>query len=166
MTSNDGPGQHPWLQHALRRVPWRQQTQTTAIAVLVLIVAIIIGALYLAQAMTSATTGRQLEDMQAQRNRIQQENEQIRAEIAAYRSVPRLIERARELGFVFIDRSQIEYLLVESYTPDRPETVAPLREEPELIPAYDETFGGWLELQWNALVSQFEAWTGSDAAAE
>lgn len=166
MTSNEGPQRRQWLQHTLRRVPWRDQTQTTAIAMLALIVAIIIGALYLAQAMTTATTGRQLEEMQAQRNRLQQENEQIRAEIAAYRSVPRLIERARELGFVFIDRSQIEYLLVEGYTPARPETVAPLQEEPGLIPVYDETFGGWLEQQWNALVSQFESWTGSDETAE
>lgn len=163
MSEHDNPRQEAWFQHALKRAPWRQQSQTTAIASLILIVAIIIGALYLAQATSIATTGRQLEDMQAAILRLQQQNELISADIALYRSLPRLFARASDLGFIMADNEQIEYLNVEGYSPNRPETVAPLETEmlPD-VPEYDETFGGWLQKQWDTLVQQFEQWTSSD----
>jgi len=47
------------IQHTLRRAPWRRQSQLAAIIALALIVAIIIGALYLAQVTAISTTGRQ-----------------------------------------------------------------------------------------------------------
>ncbi len=151
-----------WIQHTLRRAPWQRQSQLATMIALALIVAIIIGALYLAQATTTATTGREMEDMAAYRDRLVRENEQIRAEIAQMRSIPRLITRAQQLGFVFADRDQMEYLVVEGYMPELPESVAPLQqEEVAPLPDYDETFSGWLQQQWEALVMQFEEWAGS-----
>ncbi|HLV35036.1 MAG TPA: hypothetical protein VKY59_07990, partial [Spirillospora sp.] len=88
-----------WIDHALRRTPWRSQRQAAALVALGFFVALIIGALYLSQAVAVATTGRQLEALIAERNRLEQVNEELRAEIAGLRSVPRLQQRARELGF-------------------------------------------------------------------
>ena len=144
-----------WLDHALRRTPWRTQRQAVALAFLGFFVALIIGALYLSQAAAVATTGRQLEDLIAERNQLEQMNEQLRAEIASLRSVPRLQQRARELGFDLATREDIEYLVIDGYDPrlpaDRPVT---LDVAAEAAPVYDETFTGWLQQQWDAFTGQ------------
>jgi hypothetical protein len=163
MAQNKDSDRSQWIQHTLRSAPWRRQSQLATIMALMLIVAIIIGALYLAQVTTVATTGRQNEDLQDYRDRLVRENEEIRADIAALRSVPRLLRRAQELGFTYADRDRIEYLIVSGYIPEQLTSVAPLRPEDEAaLPLYDETFSGWLRQQWQNLVAQFEEWAGSE----
>lgn len=147
-----------WIGHALRRARWQPQRQVAALAAMSMLVGIIIGALYLSQASQTSTLGRQLEEMIAQRNQLQQANEQIRAEIARQESVPRLLARAQELGFQPARRDQIEYLLVEGYNPNRGRIIIPVREEAS-APTYDETFTGWLQQQWDALVVQFRSFS-------
>ena len=153
-----------WLQHALRRRSWQVQRQAVALGALGLFVAIIIGALYLAQASSLSTLGRQLENLIAERNRLEQTNEQLRAEIAQLRSVPRLLARAQELGFVPATRDQIEYLVIDGYNPNRSQTVAPVQaeEDEEPLPVYDETFIGWLQQQWDSFQDQFESFSGEE----
>lgn len=153
-----------WLQHTLRRRSWRVQRQAVALGALGLFVAIIIGALYLAQAASLSTLGRQLEDQIAERNRLEQTNEQLRAEIAELRSVPRLLARAQELGFVQAARDQIEYLVIDGYNPNRAQTVAPVEQETgeEPLPVYDETFIGWVQQQWDSFQQQFEGFSGEE----
>ena len=144
-----------WFQHALDRRPWQTQQQAFALVTLSFVVALIIGALYLAQAAASSTTGRQLEERIAERNQIEQANEQLRAEIATYQSVPRLRERALQLGFFEAGRENIEYIIVPGYNPSQPQAPAlptPLSAEP--VPVYDETFLGWLQQQWDAFSRQ------------
>ncbi len=156
--SSNNPG---WIQHALRTAPWRRQSQLVAMIALALSVPIFIGARYLAQATTPATAGRQMEELLAQRERLVREGEQLRAEIADMRSIPRLESRARELGFEEARRDQQQYLVVEGYLPEQVTSVAPLVPEQSTLPDYDETFGGWLQEAWGSLVDQFEAWVGS-----
>jgi cell division protein FtsB len=145
-----------WIGHALRRTGLKPQRQAFALATLGLVVGIIIGALYLAQAASTSTLGRQLEDLVARRNELEQTNEQLRAEIAALQSVPRLRARAQELGFELATRDEIEYLTIEGYNPNRMQIVTRIEEEAELAPLYDETFTGWLEQQWDSFATQFE----------
>ncbi len=143
-----------WLDHALRRTPWRSQRQAFALAALGFFVALIIGALYLSQAAAVATTGRQLETLIAERNALEQANEQLRAEIASLRSVPRLQQRARELGFDLAGREDIEYLVIDGYNPDRAREPIRLEVQTDAVPMYDETFTGWLQQQWDAFAGQ------------
>lgn len=164
MAQQDRTGRAQWIQHALRSAPWRRQSQLAAILALALIVSIIIGALYLAQVTTVATTGRHNEELQAYRDSLVRQNEQIRADIAELRSIPRLLRRAQELGFTYADRADIEYLIVDGYMPVQPESVAPLQPEDDALPVYDESFPEWISKQWDALMAQFEAWAGSDAS--
>lgn len=146
-----------WIDHALRRTPWRTQRQALALAFLGFFLAIIIGGLYLAQAAAVSTTGRQLEDLIAERNQLEQANEQLRAEIARLQSVPRLLDRARELGFTLAERASIEYLVIPGYQPnsDAP-VVTPAPANPVVYGTYDETFVGWLQEQWDAFTHQFQ----------
>ncbi len=146
-----------WIDHALRRSPWRNQRQTLILAALGFVVTLIIGALYLSQAAAVVTTGRQLEALITERNRLEQQNEQLRAEIASLRSVPHLQERARELGFDLADNQDIEYLVVEGYDPDYQDQPITLAVQPDAAPLYDETFGGWLQQQLDTFSRQFNS---------
>ncbi len=149
-----------WLQHALRRAPWRAQVQASALVALVLVVAIIIGALYLAQATSAATAGRDLEDLTFEIKRLEQEIEHLRAEIAAAQTVPNLTRRAQELGFAPAANDHILYLVVEGYHPPQAEPVVPVG-QPSL-PEYDETLNDWLTVQWNNLLSLLQLRNGGE----
>ena len=48
--------------------------------------------------------------------------------------MPRLEQRAEELGFVTANENDIEYLVVNGYNPDREVTVAPLTTKPQPVP--------------------------------
>ncbi len=155
-----------WLQHTLDRSRWRPQRQAVALMTLSLFVAIIIGALYLSQASSASALGRQLEDLIAQRDDLEQENEQLRAEIASLQSMPRLQQRAEALGFVTASENDIEYLVVNGYNPDREVSVAPLTTKPQPVPSYDESFTGWLQQQIDTLRQQLQGFTSQSPTSQ
>lgn len=127
-----------------------------ALGTLGLFVAIIIGALYLSQSASSAALGRELEVLIAQRNNLEQQNEQLRADISSLRGVSRLLVRAAELGFVSATNNEIDYLVINGYNPNRSETVAPITEPDVELPAYDESFIGWVQQQFESFGRQLE----------
>src|SRR5262245_21698443 len=150
-----------WVEHAIQDTPWRIQRQVVALAGLGLFIAIIIGTLYLAQSASVATLGRQLEALIAQRNDLEQTNEQLRSEIASYRTVSRLLARARALGFEDAQSNQILYLYVEGYNPNRDVVTAPPQPaQTKNLPSYNESFVGWLQEQWDNLIRQFQGFSG------
>lgn len=151
-----------WFAHAMERTRWRPQRQAVALGTLGVFVAIIIGALYLAQAAATSTLGRQLEELIAVRTELEQENERLRGEIAELRSVPRLLARAEELGFTKAGSSQIEYLIVDGYNPNRAQIITDSHEDERQIPVYDESFTGWLQQQWDSFIEQLESFTSRD----
>jgi hypothetical protein len=150
------------IQHALKDNQWRFQKQAVALAGLGVFIAIVIGALYLAQSASVSTLGRQLENLIAKRNQLEQANEQLRADISQMRSVPRLLARAEELGFVKATEDQIEYLYVPGYNPNRPTTATTTVDTTTKLPVYDETFLGWAQQQWDNLVKQFSGFSGGN----
>ncbi len=153
-----------WIGHALRRTRWRPQRQALALGSLGMFVAIIIGALYLAQAASTSALGRQLEDQISVRNQLEQQNEKLRGDIASLQSVPRLLARAQELGYTLAGPEAIEYLTIAGYNPERSLSGNRLSAEPTptptlLPPTYDETFTGWVQQQLDQLSSQFNSFT-------
>ena len=142
--------------------PWRPQTQSAAIVAMVLVVALIIGALYLAQATTTVSTGQQLLQLESTRDYLQRTNEDIDAQIANKRNISTLRGRAQALGFVPVDPDRLQYIVVPGYSPDRATATPEVAAKSDFT--YDETFNGWAQQQWNILVKQFEAWTGRDSA--
>ncbi|MFZ4814629.1 MAG: hypothetical protein ACOYL5_08845 [Phototrophicaceae bacterium] len=145
-----------WIQQAVRRAPFRDRREIFWLTVLAMFMAIVIGALYLSNVAETSTIGRQLEVLIEEQERLEQENEELRIEIAELRSVPRLLARAEALGFRQAVSSEVEYLIVAGYSPQRERTVAPIRDEDaEPIPVYDETLIGWLRQQVDTLGRQF-----------
>jgi len=154
-----------WIQHTLDRSRWRPQRQVLALATLALFVLMIMGALYLSQSSSSSELGRQLEDLIAQRDDLEQQNEELQAEIASLQSMPRLQQRAEELGFAPADSSDIEYLVVNGYNahPNPNAAVVPVQPKPQTAPTYDESFTGWVQQVIDSLKQQIDSFTSQEA---
>lgn len=139
----------------VQRNEWRPTRGMIAVGTLALFVAIIIGALYLSQSASTSAVGRQLEAMVNERNELERQNEQLRAEIASLRGVGRLLTRAQELGFQQAGATDIDYIVVDGYEPERVSVA--IEAQPEAAaPVYDESFTGWVQQQLDALRQQFE----------
>jgi hypothetical protein len=156
-----------WFNQALRQAPWRTQTQATSLVMATVIMVAVIGALYLAQVSRTAAIGRHLQDLEAERQILEQQNAQLRAENAALQSVPRLIAEAERQGFHTAAAEDIEYLRIENMaqpvvvvTPISPPSVD------EMVPAYDETLGSWLGQQIAAWIEQIGQFFGTTPASD
>ena len=143
-----------WVEHALRRSVWKPERQVFALATLGVVIALLLGALYLFQVANEASINNELREMQTQRDELERLNQELRSEIAALTSVPNLQVRARELGFQLAGSGQIEYLLVADYYPDQADTVASItadlsnEDDPD---NYDETFVDWFGNQLESI---------------
>ena len=148
-----------WFQHTFNRRRFQTQSQATAIAILSVAILLILGSLYLSQVAAFAITNREIEDLISRRDEIKQQNEQLIGEIASFRTVPRLYARAMEIGFRPATNDDIEYLIFEGYSPNRqarPFAAAPRHNAEPATSEYDETFGGWLQAQFDLLRRQFQ----------
>jgi hypothetical protein len=155
------PNEDGWLEHQLRQAPWRTQTQGTSLVMAAVVMVAVIGALYLAQSSRTAAAGRRVQELEAQRQLLVQRNAQLGAEIAALRSVPRLIREAETMGYHAARSDEVEYLVVRGVAQPEEDLVAQAREpeEPaqaaEPVPEYDETLEGWLSARFAEFSVQF-----------
>ena len=150
--------------HALYRRAFNPRRQAASLAILGMFVAIFIGALYLSQSSATSTLGRQLSELIEERDALQQMNEQLRAEIAGYRTVERLFRRAQELGFQLARAQDIQYVVIDGYNPNRTVSVIPLESETTPLPEYDESFSGWVQQQWDTLIQQVQQFNNREVS--
>jgi hypothetical protein len=94
-------------------INWRLERKAALGMMLILITLSLIGWLYLTQASSLTTTSFQIEQLRAELAALKQENAQSELEIAQWDTLPRIEERARELGFG--PPSQVLYLPVPNY---------------------------------------------------
>jgi hypothetical protein len=153
----EGPELPPQKQ-AIPRSPWNSPAQSAAVIGLIVVVAIIIGALYLAQATITATTGSELIALARTRDYLQRAISDTESKIALKKNINALKGRAYELGFRDAGPEEQDYIVVEGYSPIRATPTPQLSPVPTFV--YDETFNGWVQQQWDALVAQFEQWMG------
>lgn len=157
------PHDEGWLEHQLRQAPWRTQTQGTSLVMAAVVMVAVIGALYLAQSSRTAAAGRHVQELEAQRQLLVQENAQLGAEIAALRSVPRLIREAEAMGYHPAQSGEVEYLVVRGVAQPEEDIIAEAQkseesEQPaETVPQYDETLEGWLSARFAEFSVQFAA---------
>lgn len=145
-----------WMR-AFKQAPWRTQTQAVAVWSITLLVIAVIGGLYLAVASRAGTAGRDLQRMEARKAELIQSNDELRAQLSELRSVTRLANRARELGFIPAQPGQIEYLAVQNY-PQPTARVAPAASGPqpaERVPV-TTALGSWLAQTLLDLISSGE----------
>lgn len=136
------------------------QGQTVAIISLLVVLFLIIGGLYLAQATTNISTARDIELLDQERGRIERDNERLRAEIARLQSLDNLHTRAADLGFREAAPDDIQYLSVDGYVYNQPAPTPTLIVPTATPETYEENFAGWLQRQFDSLRDQFRAWSG------
>lgn len=96
-----------------QRITWRLERKAALGMLLILITLSLIGWLYLTQASSLTTISFQIEQHRAELSILNQQNAQLELEIAGWEALPRIEQRARELGFE--PHSQVLYLSVPNY---------------------------------------------------
>ncbi len=137
---------------AFRQAPWRTQTQAVAAWSVTLLIIAVIGGLYLAVASRAGTAGRDLQRYEAEKAELIQANDELRAKLAELRSITRLANRARELGFVPAQPDEVEYVAVNNY----PVTVQAAPAPAPAPAATTASLGDWLAHTLRQLVPRAE----------
>ncbi len=103
------------LLRAFKQAPWRSQTQAVAMLSITLLVAAVVGGLYLRVAARAANAGRDLQALEAQKTELLQSNDELQSQLAQLRSIDRLAARAVALGFQSATSDQLDYIRVDSF---------------------------------------------------
>ncbi len=143
---------------AFRQAPWRTQTQAVAAWSVTLLVIAVIGGLYLAVASRAGTAGRDLQHYEVEKAELTRSNDELRAKLAELRSVTRLANRARELGFAPAQPDQVEYVAVQNY-PVAAQAVPAVAPTPGPIRT-TASLGAWLTEALRSLLPQTGAGGG------
>ncbi|MCP4356707.1 MAG: hypothetical protein GY796_01655 [Chloroflexi bacterium] len=132
----------------------RLRTLTEAQAVLgwgvILILAALVGTIYVNQASQIARVGRRVQVMQNQLGEMKRENAALERQIADSQKLERLQAEAARLGFIPADSDDIDYIIIPDYPAvaegiaplDPPATAVPRPKPPETM-----TEALWLSLQ-------------------
>lgn len=136
------------VSHCIKRNERILEGRATAGMLIILLVLSLLGWIYLTQAGHVATTSRRVQELDVEKRRLQQENLELRSEIAELDSVSRLAARARELGFAAVTLEDARFLVVEE---------VPMVQSD--VPADASLVGRWLD----NVTSQFTAWVQAEA---
>lgn len=147
-------GKESWYRYVLDQVSWQSQARATTLVAMAVVFLLVLGAVYLTQSARTAAAGRNLQVLEARRQALEQQNAQLRAEIAALQSVPYLTRRAEGLGLRAATAEDIEYLPLPDLAPASAATPTPIP-TPEPF-AYDESIDSWLREQWEIFLDQVQ----------
>src|SRR5512136_1942763 len=136
------------ISRAFRQAPWRKQTQSVAVLAVILFVMAMLGGLYLAVASRAGNAGRDIQALQVRQEELIRSNDELRAQLAELRSVNRLADRARDMGYDPVPPDEVEYLVVKNY----PSPVAAAPPLPVQV-APPATLVDWLAETFSALLS-------------
>jgi hypothetical protein len=113
----------------------------------------IIAGLYLSVTTQKTIAGRQIQEMQHDIGVIQKINADLQTDIALQLSSERLAKRAKDAGYVPLDVSAVDYIIVPGYVPQQgislSAPVAPV-EDNELPDEYYESLFTWIDRQLEA----------------
>lgn len=132
-----------------RRLSWLTEAQAAIGWGIILVLAALLGAIYVRQASRIATVGRRVQVKQIELVELKRQNADVEQSIAEAQSLDRLQSEAIRLGFVPADPEDIEYVVVPQYPADNGETAVFLptpTAQPAPIP---ETIGSaiWQKLR-------------------
>jgi hypothetical protein len=125
-----------------RRLGLLTQAQAAAGWGVIVVLAALLGAIYLNQASRVATIGRRVQMEQNDLDEVKRTNAEIERQIAEAQSLERLDAEARRLGFVPSTPADIDYVVIPNYpaeSADASALLSPVAPEPEAPPAPPET---------------------------
>jgi cell division protein FtsB len=110
-------------------ITWRLERKAALGMLLILITASLVGWLYLTQVSSLTTTSFQIDRLRGELSKLKQQNAELELQIAGWEALPRIEQRARELGFG--PPGQVLYLSVPNY-PATVETGPAIQTQPAL----------------------------------
>ncbi|MEJ2597648.1 MAG: FtsL-like putative cell division protein [Anaerolineales bacterium] len=140
------------LTQAYSQAPWRKQLQLIGIFLVVLVFFALVAGIYLSVTSRATTVGRQIQGMQADIDRLEQENADLQSQLAFLTSSSVMAKRAQDMGFSLIQMDEPVYIKVPGYRSRQPVTLAPDRAPivsaaPMVPPEYTESLFQWLSRQ-------------------
>jgi hypothetical protein len=137
---------------------WGFTGKTMGLFLLVIVLGTLIGSFYLNQASRAATAGLEIVYLTKEKERLRQDNAELRRQIAEMEALSSVIERAEQLGFT--ERENVEYLIIDSLPTETREeehsaSVAPEGAGVEEGGAIPSQLMSW----WEGLIAEFESWT-------
>ncbi|MFQ5398128.1 MAG: hypothetical protein ACE5E7_00865 [Anaerolineae bacterium] len=133
----------------LKRIGWLDEAQVALGWGVILILAALLGTIYLRQTSHIAAVGRRVQQLQYDLNTLKRENAALEQQIAEAQAIDRLHEEIKKLGFISPRPEDIEYIVVPNY-PVAEEAPEPHpTNPPSEAPAVPETMREalWLTLQ-------------------
>ena len=110
---------------AYQQAPWRKQRQIIGIFSAGLVFTALIASVYLNVTARSATLGREIQDMQVMKEEIEKEIEDLETELAELTSARVMEQRARDLGFEYVNPATSLFLPIPGYPGRQTADLAP-----------------------------------------
>lgn len=134
--------------HAYKQAPWRLQRQWIGAFLLAVLGLAMVAALYLDVTAQAAISGRVIQDMSSEIITNQQANFDLETKLAELTSNSAMESRAKALGYVAVDSTQLEYLVVPGYAEPKPDILAGISvlkpSAPSVPLEYTESLFDWL----------------------
>ncbi len=137
------------LTQAYSQAPWRKQLQILGLFLLILVLAALVAGIYLNVTARAATYGREILMMQADIEKLNLVNADLKTRLALVTSANEMEKRALDLGFQQLDRYEVTYLVVPGYIPRQQAVIAPPPKPTVIVAAslpadYTESLFDWL----------------------
>jgi cell division protein FtsL len=132
----------------VRQANWRVQRQWIGLFLLGLVLVAMVAGIYLNITVRATLAGREIQMLQTDITNNTRTNSDYETLLAGLSSVEAMKKRADALGYSPADPSDITYVFVPGYTPERAVNLSTPKVEPPrtflILPAYTESLFDWL----------------------
>jgi len=148
------------FKQAYPQAPWRSQLQLLGFFLVFVVLIALIAGFYLSVSAEAAAIGREIQVMQEDIRKLEQENENLTSILGNLTSARTLTARAEEANYQSIESEEATYLLVPGYPGRSPVSLAPTRQKeiisaPILPDEYTESLLEWLYKNINPYIIPF-----------
>lgn len=138
------------LAYAYSLTPWRKQLKTIVLFLIGIVFAALIAGIYLDVTARAATMGREILFMETEIENMKLVTADLETNLANLISASEMEKRALGLGFVPIEKEQINYVVVPGYQPRQSPYLAPPSAPVTVIAAnlpsdYTQSLFDWFE---------------------
>jgi len=129
------------LIQAYQQAPWRNQLKWIATFLLGVIVVALVAGLYLSISAQAMSMGFEIQEKNQDKVVIAQDIADLRNQLGDLTADPAMLERAKALGYDYVNPSDLEYILVPGYSGRQTASLAPQTateefSEPTINPEY------------------------------
>jgi hypothetical protein len=141
------------LTQAYRQTPWRTQFQWIGLFLLGLILVATVAGIYLSVSAGAAAVGREIQQLEYEREMIAREIADKRTLLAQLTSTGQMSKRAGELGYQSIQPGAAQYMVITGFIPRQPASLVTSTTynayQPSLVePRYTQSLLEWITEQF------------------